>query len=179
LSIAGPSGHAVTGRRMPTEERSRTVLVIGYGNELRADDGVGRAIAERVAEDERALDARVISVRQLTPDLALDVSQASFVVFVDAAADLPPGEVSVRRVSPDAAAGAFSHHVSAGGLPGLARELYGHSPETVSVSVGLASTALVEGLSPEVEAAVPAAAEAVLKLVAGSQPDAPGGDRHA
>jgi hydrogenase maturation protease len=158
---------------------SRHVLVIGYGNELRADDGVGRAIVERLVADPRARDARLLSVRQLTPDLAVDVAEASLVVFVDAAADLQPGEVAVRPVSADVGAGAFSHHVSVGGLPGLARELYGRSPESVTVSVGLESTALAEGLSPAVEAAVPAAAEAVLRIVSEAAADDRGGARRA
>ena len=44
------------------------VLVVGYGNALRTDDGVGWHAAERLADDPRLADATVIAVHQLTPD---------------------------------------------------------------------------------------------------------------
>ena len=59
-------------------------LVIGYGNTLRGDDGIGPAVAEAVA----ALGlpgVRVIVAHQLTPELAADLADAQLVVFVDAA----------------------------------------------------------------------------------------------
>ena len=77
----------------------QTVLVIGFGNELRADDGVGPAIAERLGSDPRAAGARVLAVRQLTPDLALDVASCSLVVLVDATVELEPGGIAIRELS--------------------------------------------------------------------------------
>jgi hydrogenase maturation protease len=161
---------------MDPPSEGRGALVIGYGNELRADDGVGRAVAERVAADPRARAVRVMSVRQLTPELALDVAAASLVVLVDAAVDLAPGEVAVRPVADDPASGAFSHHVSAGGLPSLARALYGRTPRVVSVSVGPGSLEPAEGLSPSVALAVPRASELVLGTVSEAVPSVPGRD---
>ncbi|MDJ0706844.1 MAG: hydrogenase maturation protease [Leptolyngbyaceae cyanobacterium MO_188.B28] len=58
-------------------------LVIGYGNTLRGDDGVG----PRVAEQLEALvgeQMRLLSVHQLTPELAAEMVQAEVVWFVDA-----------------------------------------------------------------------------------------------
>lgn len=57
-------------------------LVIGIGNPLRGDDGVGRQVAERIAEARR--DVRVRVVHQLTPELAVELAEHSDVVFVDA-----------------------------------------------------------------------------------------------
>src|SRR5262245_41264787 len=60
------------------------VLVIGYGNTLRGEDGIGPAVAEEVAA--RGLPGvRVIVAHQLTPELAADIADARLVVFVDAA----------------------------------------------------------------------------------------------
>ena len=48
-------------------------LVIGYGNDLRTDDGAGRWVAERI----ESFDLPGVSVRsvpQLTPELTLDIA---------------------------------------------------------------------------------------------------------
>lgn len=55
-------------------------LVIGIGNPLRGDDGVGWWLAQRA---ERA-GSLVRLVPQLTPELALEVAAARRVLFVDA-----------------------------------------------------------------------------------------------
>ena len=63
------------------------LLVIGYGNELRGDDGVGPAAARAVAGWNRP-GIVALDVHQLTPELADDVGQAGYVVFVDAGATI-------------------------------------------------------------------------------------------
>jgi hydrogenase maturation protease len=45
------------------------ILLIGYGNTLRNDDGVGVRIAEIIAEENRP-HVQVIATHQLTPELA-------------------------------------------------------------------------------------------------------------
>jgi Ni,Fe-hydrogenase maturation factor len=72
------------------------VLVIGYGNTLRSDDGVGWHAAALLAGDRRLAGAEILAVHQLTPELALDFSRASLVILIDASADDPPGTISVR-----------------------------------------------------------------------------------
>jgi hydrogenase maturation protease len=58
-------------------------LVIGYGNSLRGDDGVGPLVAEQVATWNLS-DVRSLSVHQLTPELAVDIAQVETVFFIDA-----------------------------------------------------------------------------------------------
>ncbi|NEP87655.1 MAG: hypothetical protein F6K18_12990 [Okeania sp. SIO2C2] len=58
------------------------ILVIGYGNTLRSDDGAGQRVAELVAEWEFQ-NIRSLPVHQLTPELAEPISQAELVIFVD------------------------------------------------------------------------------------------------
>jgi hydrogenase maturation protease len=147
------------------------VLIVGYGNELRSDDGVGPAVAVLLAGDPRLAGADVRSVHQLTPELALDASGASLLVLVDAAADTPAGEVTVWRLDPagevhDAPGEVMSHHVDPAGIVDLARELWGTAPPVVIVSVGVASLEVGEGLTPAVRAAVPRAADVVAAIVA-------------
>lgn len=85
------------------------VLVIGYGNGLRSDDGVGVHAAGLLARDPRLVRAEVRAAVQLAPELALDMSRASLVVLVDATVDAAPGQVLVRRLAGSGgAAGAAS-----------------------------------------------------------------------
>ena len=149
------------------------VLVVGYGNELRSDDGVGPAIADRLARDPRlAADPRLAGVdvrtaHQLTPELAFDMSRVSLLVLVDAAEDRAPGTVSVRRVeATDEAGPAMTHQIDPAALAGLARELFGFAPSIVTVGVGAATFEVGETLSPVVEDAVPRAVEAVVAAIA-------------
>src|SRR5450756_100499 len=116
------------------------VLVVGYGNGLRTDDGVGPVVAARLAGDPRLAGAEVRSMHQLTPELAFDASRVSLLVLVDAAADVAAGEVVVTHLDPVAVAGeALTHHLDSAGLVGLARELWAAAPLVVIVSVGVSS----------------------------------------
>ncbi len=169
------------------------VLVIGYGNALRTDDGVGWHAARLLAGDPRLADVAVVAEHQLTPELALDLSLVSLVVLLDATTETPAGTVAVRSIAepggaggagaggagPGAGAGAgvapgaSSHHVDPELLLALARQLYGHAPEAIVVSVGVSEMGLGERLTPAVEAALPAVADIVARLVA--EHDAPAG----
>ncbi len=142
------------------------VLVVGYGNALRTDDGVGPAVAARLDGDPRLGDAEVRSAHQLTPEMAFDASSASLLVLVDAASDLPPGDVAVTCLDPAVVAGdAMTHHLDPTGLVGLALELWGTAPRVVLVSVGAASLEVGDRLTPVVEGAVQRAADAVAAVV--------------
>ncbi len=159
-----------------TDGPAAGILVVGYGNPLRSDDGVGPAVAEALAADPRLHGADIRAEHQLTPELALDLSQASLLVLIDAAEALTPGEVDVRRLGPDAARGRMlseaagpplTHHTDPSDLLGLARQLFGAAPsDVVIIGIGPSSLEMGETLSPEVEAAVPRVVEVVAGLVA-------------
>lgn len=139
-------------------------LVIGYGNVLRSDDGFGWHVASLVAADPRAAGATVLQRHQLTPELALDLSAASFAIFIDAGHG-PPGELSIEPVAATAdATVTWSHHVDPAVLLALARNLYGRAPEAVAVSVGLASDAAGESLSPTIEGMLSEVVDRVVEL---------------
>ena len=93
-------------------------------------------------------------------------------MFVDAAATLAPGAVASRRLAASDApkAPGLTHHASPEGLLLLAERLYGARPRAFLVTIGAASFALGEDLSPSVAAALPEAAALVRRLLA-----APGG----
>jgi len=172
------------------QPRPRQVLVVGYGNPLRGDDGVGQEVAEALWAERATspgLDsAAFVWSHQLTPEIALDVARSGFVVFVDAASDgQAAGTVTVRALAEDGSAGADARApggclpaarlgAAAGGcwqdlspksLLSLARYLYGSAPPAVLVTVSVGYLELGSGLSPAVSAAVPRAVASVRDLV--------------
>jgi hydrogenase maturation protease len=105
------------------------VLVVGYGNPLRGDDGIGWHAARLLATDSRLDGARVLAHHQLTPELATDIASASLVVLVDASVDGAPGSVAVRSIQPRQDSPlSWSHHLDPAALAGLAHALYDHVP---------------------------------------------------
>jgi hydrogenase maturation protease len=110
----------------------------------------------------------VLTRHQLAPELAEDVSRASLVVLVDAAAEGDPGSVSVRRIgSPPPTPITWSHHLLPETLAGLAEALYGAVPPIVLVSVAAESFAEGDGLSGALEQALPEVVEVVAGVIAG------------
>lgn len=155
----------------------RSVLVIGFGNTLRRDDGAGAVAARLLAVDPRlARDGvEVREAYQLLPEMALDVAAVSLAIFVDADARGLPGSIEVHQIDPATAArddadaraqpGASSHHVGVGALVALASALTGATPRAVAIGIGVADLEVGEGLSPAVEAAMPRVVEVVARVV--------------
>ena len=138
------------------------VLIIGYGNPLRGDDGVGWHAAQRLARSLADRDVAIQTTHQLTPEMAEAVSRAARVIFLDAACDQRPGEIALRTVQPDPAPSEmFSHQLTPELLLALAKRLYGSCPEAVLLTVGAASFECGETLSPAVASALPALLEQV------------------
>jgi hydrogenase maturation protease len=73
------------------------LLVIGYGNELRGDDGVGPEAARAVGAWCRP-EVQTVAVQQLIPELADVLAGAEEVVFVDAR--LNAAQIVVQRLAP-------------------------------------------------------------------------------
>lgn len=65
--------------------QSFSILIIGYGNNLRSDDGVGRYLAEIIEQQQLPL-VKALSVHQLTPELVLEIADSQAVIFIDAIA---------------------------------------------------------------------------------------------
>ncbi len=114
------------------------ILVIGYGNTLRGDDGAGY-ITSLIVEEWNLAGVRVLPARQLTPDLAQDMSHADCVILVDAfPASHDDASIEVRRLSgvrDTVAASAIGHAGHPEHLLEMARVLYAHDPEVWLVGI--------------------------------------------
>ncbi len=100
----------------------------------------------------------VLVRQQLTPDLAETASHFQLVIFIDAARDCPPGELRCERIAhagnrSQVAAPSFSHSLSPASLLAWTAELYARFPDAYYISVGGASFAEGESLSPLMQAA--------------------------
>ena len=146
------------------------MLIIGYGNPLRGDDGVGWRVAEaaRAALPEGA--ATVLTVHQLTPELAEPISRAGRVVFVDAAAAGEPGTVNCFALEEAGKLPALqgTHQTTPDALLAMAGELFGRRPPATMVTIVGESFEVSEALTPVVVAAVPEAVKYIVAL--GRQP---------
>ena len=151
-------------RSMGTE-----ILVIGYGNPLRGDDGVGCVIAEELAKRIRDPQSKVqvVACHQLNPELAEPIAETRAVIFIDASIELKPGEVRVTTVAPDRfSPAALAHNMKPSALLATASELFGQAPPAKSVGIGGASFEVGKKLTPEVRKAVSNALAAVEKEIA-------------
>lgn len=131
-------------------------LVIGYGNPLRGDDGLGPEVARRVGEIISGTALEILTPHQLAPELAEPVSRARLVIFVDARLGEIAGAWTSEEIKPaDTLPPAITHHLTPPVLLAYARALYGACPRALAVSVVAASFECGEQLSPAVAAAVP------------------------
>lgn len=130
----------------------RNIIVIGYGNIHRGDDGVGALAAHALESSGNNSKARIITSVQLGPEHADDIQSSSCVIFIDASADDAPGVIRVRRIEPDTYMPlVFSHHMHPASLLSFTRAVYGQCPEAYLVTAGGKDFSHTELLSEEVK----------------------------
>ncbi len=140
-----------------------SALVVGYGNDLRTDDGAGRWVADRIEELDLD-DVEVRSISQLTPEVALDISARRLVVFVDANVGVTEVEVSEVQAAADGPR-LMTHHGDPAAIVGLASR-FGQQPESsLLVSIPVFDTGMGQQLTPECEAFSRVALNEVVELL--------------
>jgi hydrogenase maturation protease len=136
------------------------VVIIGIGNPLRGDDGLGWAVAEQLVQDGEDYD--IHTVHQLTPELAQLIATADLVVMIDASNEGKPGELRIRPVSPSTQVSAVgTHHCTPEELVALTAAIYSHCPPVVVVTLTGADFGISEQLSPTVSSKLPLVCEVV------------------
>jgi hydrogenase maturation protease len=150
-------------------ELSKRVVVVGLGNVLMGDEGVGVRLAEELLK--RSLPPNVVVYPAGTPGLALIHLLEGFdkAVLMDAVKlGGEPGTVyrftfdssAFKDISPSS-----MHDLDAVAALKLAAKVGAAPQEVVVVGVEPKSVELCEGLSREVEASIPKAIDLVLKEV--------------
>lgn len=139
------------------------VLVIGYGNPSRQDDGVGLAVVNglRMRAGQAPLDEGddgfndlgrqldTLFLQQLSPELAETLIDYDHVVLVDAHFGIYPELVHHADLDPQAEAAIVSHHFKPGTLLALAHQLYGRAPTGELISVRGYAFDFTSRLSPQ------------------------------
>lgn len=140
------------------------VLVIGYGNTLRQDDGVGVFAAERIA-GLNLPGVAVISCAQLSPEHVEAAARARVAVFVDAALGAP-SDVRLVAVAPAESSVVLAHALEPPTVLALARDVYHRMPQGWLLELPALRLGFGEDLSPAAERSIEAAVEAFLRAFA-------------
>lgn len=140
------------------------ILVIGYGNTLRSDDGVGQAIVELVKAWNLS-NVQVLAVHQLTPELAEPLSCADLAIFVDAYPADFEQKVQVCPLAPAPCGWTMGHTSAPKGLLAIAQALYNYYPQAWLVAIPANSFELGDSLSPLAEQGMAKALTVIDRLI--------------
>ena len=122
------------------------VLLIGYGNTLRGDDGVGPFVVSEVAR-RHADRFRACVVQQLTPELCTILAEHDAVIFVDARSNVDGDACRLVPIENTDSPTWGTHLFSPASLLALTEELYGARPRAWCLAVPAEDFRLGEGLS--------------------------------
>ena len=149
--------------------RAGTILVIGYGNDLRGDDAAGQRAADRVAAWALpGVEVRIL--HQLTPELADPLAGADRAIFLDAHPVSSGAGVRVRRLRCVPSPTHFAHACDPQGLLDLSQRVFGRAPEAWSVTIPAVDFAFGAPLSSRTKAGIAEALAVVRPLLTSSPP---------
>jgi hydrogenase maturation protease len=149
------------------------ILIIGYGNPLRSDDGLGWHAAKELSRELPSPEVKVIRAHQLTPELAEEASRVELVLFIDAREGGPPGDIRCQAIHLDDASSqpsVHSHDFRPATLLQLAMELYGFSPRAYLLTVAGEHFEDGDSLSEPVRSALPKLIAQVKTLISTGLP---------
>lgn len=150
----------------------KKLLILGYGNPDREDDGVAwhilRALTIKVGltspdsyEDEFPESAQIDFAfhLQLTPEMAEEIANYKYVCFIDAHTGDIPKPVRLISVESEFQHSPFTHHLTPQSLLSMCDTIYGKKPDAALVSVLGHRFLFSRGLSEETARLVPQAVE--------------------
>ena len=152
----------------PNEDRHR-VLLVGYGNPSRSDDGVGWYVAQQISE--RLGDQlHIRTYHQIEIDLAEDILDYDLVILVDAhVSDSPEGLIR-HEVEPDYRLSPSSHHFTPATLLSISKALYDRPlPRLLLYTIKAHDLNFGEVLSPDTHRHADEAIESICELVRAEQ----------
>jgi hydrogenase maturation protease len=146
-----------------------TVMVIGYGDGLRSDDGIGQRVANAI-ESWRLSTVQSLAVHQLTPELAATLASADLAIFVDASTKAEAVDVQVRSLPVGVVPSLSSpvtnlvneHFADPRSLLALTQSLYGHCPSAWWVTIPGINFEFGDRISPTAEQGI---AIALVKII--------------
>jgi hydrogenase maturation protease len=126
------------------------MLIIGYGNQSRRDDGVGWFVIEQLA----ALNLPGVELetgQQLEIESAETISRFDTIIFVDAAIPEAPEPIQRTVVTPNFQSHAVAHYMTPADVLSLCKTLHGCEPHAILFSIRGRDFNFGTTLTPEVE----------------------------
>lgn len=156
-----------------------SVLLVGYGNLSRRDDGVAYHILQRLRErlrcpspeweedyEELGENLAMMCTHQLGPEMAETLSRFDVVVFLDAHIASAEWEaVHWQEIIPAYRPSLVSHHMKPDTLLALCGALYGHTPKGYILSVLGVDFDFGQELSPTTAGLVEDAVQVLMELL--------------
>ena len=139
--------------------------VIGIGNPLRGDDGMGWAVIAALADHAEEWGITAVSTHQLLPELIDAVYTAELIIFVDATVNGKPGTVTVTPIQPATNGNAATHQMSPAVFLALGLGLNGRMPPATLITITGQDFGYREQLSPTAEQALVAAIGQIEKII--------------
>lgn len=146
---------------MALVEMNETAMVIGYGNNLRGDDGIGQRVVDAIATWHLST-VKSLAVEQLIPQLATTLAGTELVIFVDACLISENSQVQVQSLLPCFFSLIKGHIGDPRSLLALTQATYGHCPTAWLVRVPGVNFELGDNLSSVAETGI---AIALIKII--------------
>jgi hydrogenase maturation protease len=140
------------------------ILVIGYGNPLRGDDGLGPFVVDLIAA-RNWLGVRTNAVQQLTPELAAELAHVRLAVFVDAGVGDCENAIKISDVAPAEPVAAMTHVADPQALLALTRVLYGACPSARLLTISGQLFEVADSLSPTAAANALRAVDCIAEML--------------
>lgn len=142
----------------------KPILLIGYGNPTRMDDGVGWYIADRIQE--RLEDAiEVIQADQLDVEMIEDIKDHEVVIFVDTHISNEDDWIRSEEVKPDPSPGLITHIIKPSNLLAFCESLYHKYPKAYLYSVKGVNFDFGEELSEQAQKLADKTVQRIVELI--------------
>lgn len=150
----------------------KTFIIIGYGNPLRGDDGIGQRVAETV-ESWNFPHIKAKAIHQLTPELVEDLIKVDGAIFVDACVCSQTDSIiplKIESINPAKFSRLIMGHTSnPRSLLAFTKALYDYYPHSWLISVPGVNFELSETLSPLAQKGVDLALEKIQEIMENPQ----------
>jgi hydrogenase maturation protease len=155
------------------------ILVAGFGNPYRQDDGAGPAVVNALLQrlgrpaleinddgfDELGNPVDVVVLHQLVPELSETLIDYDRVIFVDSHVGTIPEDIRVQEIEATFKTPFVPHQTHPASILALTRELSGRTPHGILLSVRGREFEFGLGLSERTRALVPAAVDRIMEYL--------------
>lgn len=138
----------------------RKVLLIGVGNVLRGDDGVGAVVCDRI-EELKITNATIIKAHQLQIELLDEMLAFDKILIVDASVGIT--DVIIKKVTEENIGAASSHHTDVAIFLQLAQQLYNKQIDIYTCAIPAFNFELGERLTEKTKFFAEQAIEKILQ----------------